>query len=77
MARVAMDFRRALTPSDGEVVVRCALDHLGGSSVRTRESIETEDGVVVTVASTTLLAVDGASGRPRALSAGEAEALSS
>jgi AcrR family transcriptional regulator len=77
VARVAMDFRRALTPSDGEVVVRCALDHLGGQSVRTRESIETADGVVVTVASTTLLAVDGKSGRPRALTAQEAEALSS
>ena len=47
VARVAMDFRRALS-RDGEVVVRCALDHLGGSSVRTRESIETEDGVVAT-----------------------------
>jgi AcrR family transcriptional regulator/acyl-CoA thioesterase FadM len=75
VARVAMDLRRPLVPADGEVLVSCALDHLGRSSIRTRETIETDGRALVTNATTTLVARDARTGRPRPLTADERSAL--
>ncbi len=74
VARIAMELRGALTPADGEVLVRCAAERAGQHSIRTRETIETAAGAVVVSAGTTLIALD-AGGRPRALTAAEREAL--
>jgi AcrR family transcriptional regulator/acyl-CoA thioesterase FadM len=75
VAHVAVDFRRPLGRRDGTAVVRCALDAAGRSGVRTRETIATAGGTIVVGASTTLEVMDAETGRPRALSAGEREAL--
>ena len=59
---------------DAEVVVRCALDGLGTTGVRTRETIETVGGALVVSAGATVVAT-GADGAPRALTPAEREAL--
>jgi AcrR family transcriptional regulator len=74
VAHVTADFRHALARSDAEVVVRCALDGVGATSVRTRETVETLGGALVVSAGATVVAA-GADGEPRALSAAEREAL--
>lgn len=74
VAHVSADFRHVLTAGDDEVVVRCALERLGGESVRTRETISTPAGERVVSAGATVLVV-GADGRPRALTDAEREAL--
>ena len=75
VAHVAVDFRHPLGRRDGTAVVRCALDAAGRSVVRTRETIATAGGAIVVGASTTLEVLDAETGRPRALSASEREAL--
>jgi succinate dehydrogenase/fumarate reductase flavoprotein subunit len=55
-------------------VVRCALDGLGATSARTRETIETLAGALVVSAAATLLA-SGEDGEPRTLTAAERKAL--
>jgi acyl-CoA thioesterase FadM len=74
VAHVTADFRHALSRSDAEVVVRCALEGLGATSVRTRETAETLGGALVVSAGATVV-LAGEDGEPRALSAGEREAL--
>ena len=74
VAHVSADFRHVPTRSDAEVIVRCALDGLGATSVRTRETIETMDGALVASAAATVI-VTGEHGEPRALTAAEREAL--
>jgi AcrR family transcriptional regulator len=74
VAHVTADFRHPLARRDAEVVVRCALDGIGATSVRTRETIETVDGALVASAAATVV-VTGADGEPRALTAAEREAL--
>jgi acyl-CoA thioester hydrolase len=44
LARVAIDYVRQLRQDDGAVVVRCGLEGIGRSSVRTHEEILTDGG---------------------------------
>jgi AcrR family transcriptional regulator len=73
VARVTADLR-GLPAGREEVVARCALDGLGGTSVRTLETIETADGTRVVSAGATVVAYDE-DGAPRPLSDAEREAL--
>jgi hypothetical protein len=68
------DFRHVPTRRDAEVIVRCALDGLGATGVRTRETIETVGGELVVSAGVTV-SVCGEDGEPRPLSDAEREAL--
>jgi acyl-CoA thioester hydrolase len=63
LARVAIDYRRALTQDDDVITVRCRLDGLGRSSVRTGEEIVTAAGEVAATAESVMvpLATDGRS----------------
>jgi AcrR family transcriptional regulator/acyl-CoA thioesterase FadM len=74
LAHVSADFRHVPTRSDAEVIVRCALDGLGDSTVRTRETIETLGGELVVSAGVTV-SVCGEEGEPRPLADSEREAL--
>jgi AcrR family transcriptional regulator/acyl-CoA thioesterase FadM len=74
LAHVSADFRHVPTRSDAEVIVRCALDGLGATTVRTREAIETVGGGLVVSAGVTV-SVCGDDGEPRALADSEREAL--
>jgi AcrR family transcriptional regulator/acyl-CoA thioesterase FadM len=74
VAHVSADFRHVPTRSDAEVLVRCALDGLGATSVRTRETIETVGGELVVSAGVTV-SVCGEDSGPRALTDVEREAL--
>ena len=44
VARVAIDYRRELKLEDGPVIVSCQFTTIGGSSLRTRETIVTNGG---------------------------------
>ena len=74
VAHVAADFRHVPARRDAEVVVRCALDGLGTTGVRTRETIETVGGALVVSAGATVVAA-GEDGAPRPLTDAEREAL--
>ena len=54
--------------------MRCVLDGLGNTGVRTRETIETVGGALVVSAGTALVAIDE-DGAPRTLTDAEREAL--
>ncbi len=75
LARVAIDFRRELTQDDDEVVVRCAVERVGRSSVTLREEIRTRDGELSAEAEAVLVARDRATGRSRPLTDPEREAF--
>lgn len=75
LARVAIDFRRELTQADDEVVVRCAVERVGRSSVTLREEIRTRDGELSAEAEAVLVARDPATGRSRPLTEPEREAF--
>jgi acyl-CoA thioester hydrolase len=68
LARVAIDFRRELRQDDGHVRVRCRLDRLGRSSVRTREEVLTRNGTLAAEAEAVLVAREFGEGRTRQLS---------
>jgi len=74
VAHVTADFRHVPARRDAEVVVRCALDGLGATGVRTRETIETVGGALVVSAGATVVAA-GEDGAPRPLTDIEREAL--
>ena len=74
VAHVTADFRHVPARRDAEVVVRCALDGLSATSVRTRETIETVAGALVVSAGVTVV-VCGDDGQARRLAEGEREAL--
>jgi AcrR family transcriptional regulator/acyl-CoA thioesterase FadM len=74
VAHVSADFRHVPARRDAEVVVRCALDGLGATGVRTREAIETVGGALVVSAGATVVAA-GEDGAPRPLTDTEREAL--
>jgi acyl-CoA thioester hydrolase len=67
LARVAIDFRNELKQDDGAVLVRCRLDSLGRSSVRTREEVLKLDGSISAEAASVIVARDPGTGRSRAL----------
>jgi acyl-CoA thioester hydrolase len=67
LARVAIDYRQELTQDDDEVVVRCAVERIGTSSITLREEIRTPAGALATDAEAVLVARNPATGRPRPL----------
>jgi acyl-CoA thioester hydrolase len=67
LAHVEIDYRSELTQDDGEVVVRCALDRIGTSSIRTREEIRTRDGTLSAEAAAVIVPRDGKVGGSRPL----------
>ena len=75
LARVAIDFRRELRLEDEEVVVTCALDRIGNSSLTLREQILTRDGELSAEAEAVLVARDRELGRSRPLTKAEREAF--
>jgi|SRR4051794_22435864 acyl-CoA thioester hydrolase len=76
LARVAIDYRRQVAQSDGEVVVRCGVASVGRSSIRTREEIRTREGVVCAEAESVIVPVVPGEGRSRPLTEDERRALS-
>lgn len=75
IARVAIDFRRQITQSDGSIIVRCSLDHLGRSSIHTREEIRTLDGGLSAEAAAVLVVRDPRTVRARPLTDRERRTL--
>jgi acyl-CoA thioester hydrolase len=75
LARVAIDFKHELTQEDGAVLVRCALDSFGRSSVRTREEIVKLDGTISALAESVVVARDPDARRSRPLNDEERAAL--
>jgi acyl-CoA thioester hydrolase len=75
LARVAIDFRSELKQEDGEVVVRCRLESIGRSSIRTREEICKLDGTISAEAEAVIVPRDPGSGTSRPLTDGERAAL--
>jgi acyl-CoA thioester hydrolase len=77
LARVAIDFRRELRLEDEEVVVSCALERIGNSSLTLREQIRTRDGELAAEAEAVLVARDRELGRSRPLTEVERQAFAS
>jgi acyl-CoA thioester hydrolase len=75
LARVAIDFRRELRLEDEEVVVSCALERIGNSSITLREQIRTRDGELAAESEAVLVARDRESGRSRPLAETERAAF--
>ena len=75
LARVAIDFRSELKQEDGEVLVRCRLESIGRSSIRTREEIRKVDGAVSAEAGSVIVPRDPETGTSRPLTVGERVAL--
>jgi acyl-CoA thioester hydrolase len=75
LARVAIDYRNELKQSDREVVVRCGLESIGRSSIRTREEILRPDGTLSAEAASVIVPRDPATGRSRPLTEAERAAL--
>ena len=75
LARVAIDYRRELTQADDGVVVRCAVDRLGTSSITLREEIRTRAGELSAEAEAVLVARDQKTGRSRPLTQAERAAF--
>jgi len=75
LARVAIDFRRELKQEDGEIVVRCGLESIGRSSIRTREEIRTLDGALSAEAAAVIVPRDPQAGTSRPLTEEERAAL--
>jgi acyl-CoA thioester hydrolase len=75
LARVAIDFRRELRLDDAEVVVSCALQRIGNSSLTLREEIRTRDGELAAEAETVLVMRDRDLRRSRPLTEAERAAF--
>jgi acyl-CoA thioester hydrolase len=75
LARVAIDFRRELRLEDEEVVVTCALERIGNSSVTLREQIRTGEGELAAEAEAVLVARHRELGRSRPLTDAERQAF--
>ena len=75
LARVAIDFRRELTLDDNAVVVRCAVERIGNSSITLREEIRTLTGELAAEAEAVLVARDPETGRSRSLAEAERDAF--
>jgi acyl-CoA thioester hydrolase len=74
VARVALDYRRALRLEDEAVLVRVGLERIGTSSVTTREEILAGEEVAAE-AEAVLVARDLETGRSRPLTAAERHAI--
>jgi len=76
LVRVAIDFRRELlVDRDKLVVVTCELDHVGRSSVHTREEVRAAAGEVAAQAQAVLVARNRGESRSRPLTPEEVAAL--
>ena len=75
LAHVGVDYRRQLTQTDEEVVVRCGLASFGRSSIRTKEEIVMSDGTVAAEAEAVVVPRDPKADRSRPLSEAERELL--
>ncbi|MFL5767349.1 MAG: acyl-CoA thioesterase [Actinomycetota bacterium] len=75
LAHVEIDFRSELTQDDEEVTVRCGLDRVGTSSIRTREEIRKRDGTLSAEAAAVIVPRDKESGRSRPLTDPERKLL--
>jgi acyl-CoA thioester hydrolase len=75
LARVAIDFRSELTQDDGSVIVRCELESIGASSVRTREEVRKQDGTISAEARSVVVPRDPKTARSRPLTDAERVAL--
>jgi acyl-CoA thioester hydrolase len=71
LAHVEIDYRRQLTQDDDVVVVRCALERIGRSSVRTREEIRTAAGELAADAASVMVPLAPGGSGARALSDAE------
>jgi acyl-CoA thioester hydrolase len=74
VARVALDYRRALRLEDEAVLVRVGLERIGTSSVTTREEILAGEEVAAE-AEAVLVARDRDTGRSRPLTTAERDAI--
>src|SRR3954453_22679910 len=72
---VSIAFRREVTQADDEVTATCAIERIGTSSVRTREQVVLQSGVVAAEASAVLVARDRSTGRSRPIAAPERESF--
>jgi acyl-CoA thioester hydrolase len=75
IAHVEIDYRRPLTQDDAHVAVRCGIERLGRSSVRTREEIRTLGGDLAATGTAVMVAVDRATGAARRLTEAERQAF--
>jgi len=75
LAHVAIDYLTELRQKDDSVVVRCALESVGRSSLHLREEIATRAGRLVARAETVLVAFDRRRRRSRALRRAERAAV--
>ena len=75
LAHVELDFRHELTQDDGEVIVRCGLDHIGTSSIRTSEEIRKRDGTLAAEAAAVIVPRDPEAKRSRPLTEEERKLL--
>ena len=75
VARVAIDFRRELRETDGQIIVRCRIARIGTSSLTTRETISLGDGAVAAEAEVVLVMRDPKTARPRPITAAERKIL--
>ena len=75
LARVAINFRRELTQDDDSVVVSCAVERIGNSSITLSEQIRTLDGELAAEGEAVVVARDPETGRSRPLSEAERKAF--
>ena len=75
LVRLALDFRRELRLEDRRVVVSCAVERVGRSSITLREEIRTSTGELAAECETVVVARDSETGRPRSLTDAERAAL--
>jgi acyl-CoA thioester hydrolase len=75
LVRLAVDFRRELRMEDRNVVVSCAVERVGRSSITLHEEIRTPSGELAAESETVVVARDSESGRPRPLTEAERSAL--
>ncbi len=75
LAHVEIDYRQELTQDDGAVIVRCRLDRIGTSSIRTREEIRKRDGTLSAEASAVIVPKDVKAGGSRPLTDQERKLL--
>ena len=75
LVRLALDFRHELRLEDRHVVVSCAVERVGRSSITLREEVRTSSGELAAECETVVVARDPETGRPRSLTDVERAAL--
>ena len=75
LARVAINFRRELTQADDMVIVSCAVERIGNSSITLSEQIRTLEGELAAEGEAVVVARDPETGRSRPLREAERKAF--